>query len=164
MRFAFYFRSVWQKWLMPHVLQTQWKNDRQPWATCAPWRVSCTWTLESQPLQFGQPVDIDIDSQTSIQPQCIYMSRPLGDVGIALSVCTWCNGKTLHLRARTRFVSRRARAKIIARCTCTVGTHLCHVKKNEVYSPSERTLAKQKQKKKLTDLSFPTWYNFKINK
>lgn len=31
--------------------------------------------LGDRPLQFERPVDIDIDSQTGIQPRCIYMSR-----------------------------------------------------------------------------------------
>jgi len=70
------------------------------------------WMLEDRPLQFGQPVDIDIDSQTSIQPQCIYISHWEMSASHFYPHLLYAMGK-LHLQRC--IVSRRARAKIIAR-------------------------------------------------
>lgn len=74
---------------------------------------ACSWMLKDRSLQFRQPVDIDIDNQTSIQPQCIYISWPLGNVCIALlpaiHFMQWRNVLSECI------VSRWARAKIIAR-------------------------------------------------
>jgi len=67
--------------------------------------------LEDRPLQFEQSVDIDIDSQTSIQPQCIYISH--WEMSAShFYPHLYAMGK-LHLQRC--IVSHRARAKIIAR-------------------------------------------------
>lgn len=88
---------------------------------------ACSWMLENRPLQFGQSVDIDIDNQTSIQPQCIYISQ---DVRVALpSVSTLYNGKTLHLSARVHCIAWNSCKNHYP--TCTLGTYSCHIKENE---------------------------------
>lgn len=45
-----------------------------------------------------------LTTKTSIQPQCIYISRPPGDV-VLPPVSTLCNGKMLHLSARAHCVA-----------------------------------------------------------
>lgn len=88
---------------------------------------------EHRPIQFGQPVDIDIDSQTTIQPRCIYMSQPSGNVCVALPPApTLCDRKASHLSARTHCAPTSAgvHTKIITRHTYGRGVYSRRIKGN----------------------------------